>query len=125
LPFYYDESDQLFGHKDWGFQQDGASSHTDGKVQKWCANNFKLFIPKNRWPPSSPELNPLDYSIWNNMPHRVEYGKVKNMNDLRREVEKAMKKVELHYVRDVIGVFLRRVRSVEKHDGELIFDEHS
>ena len=125
LPFYKKESDGLFGHKNWGFQQDGASSHTDQKVQKWCKNNFNFFIPKRRWPPNSPELNPLDYSIGNNISTHVQYHKVKTINDLRREIEKALKKIDINYVRDVIGAFLRRVRSVEKHDGELIIDEHS
>lgn len=125
LPFYRDEGDGLFGHTNWGFQQDGASSHTDGKVQEWCKKYFQFFIPKEHWPPNSPELNPLDYSIWDNISNHVEYQKVKTINDLRREIEKAIKKVDVNYVRVVIDAFLRRVRSVEKHNGELIFDEHS
>jgi hypothetical protein len=125
LPFYQKEGNALFGHEHWGFQQDGASSHTDRKAQDWCKKNFKFFIPKNRWPPNSPELNPLDYSIWDNISNHVQYGKVKTINDLRREIEKAIKKVDINYVRDVISVFLRRVRSVIKHNGELILNEHS
>ena len=55
----------------------------------------------------------------------MKYENVKNFNDLRREVEKAMKKVDVNYVRDVISVSLSRVCSVENHNGELIFDEHT
>ncbi|CAF3831541.1 unnamed protein product [Rotaria magnacalcarata] len=29
LPFYKEEGDRLFGHKIWGFHQDGANCHTD------------------------------------------------------------------------------------------------
>ena len=36
-----------------------------------------------------------------------------------------MKKVDSNYIREVIGTFLQRVYSVEKHGGELIIDEHS
>ena len=39
LPFYKEEDDRLFGHKNWGFQQDGATSHTDNRAQQWCKNN--------------------------------------------------------------------------------------
>ena len=46
LPFYKVEGERLFGHKNWGFQQDGASSHFTDKVQKWCRKNCKFFIPK-------------------------------------------------------------------------------
>jgi transposase len=125
LPFYKEEGDRLFGHQNWGFQQDGASSHTDNKAQKWCKNNFKFFISKEKWPPNSPELNPLDYSIWDNISSNMEYRKIKTINDLRREVEKAIKKIDVNYLREVIGAFLRRVYSVEKHDGELIIDEYN
>ena len=95
------------------------------KARQWCKKNFKFFIPKDRWPPNSPELNLLDYSIWDNVSKHVKYGNVKKFNDLRRKVEKAIKKVDVNYVRDVISVFLSRVHSVENHNGELIFDEHT
>ena len=55
----------------------------------------------------------------------MKYGNVKKIDDLRREVEKAMKKVDVNYVRDVISVFLSRVRSVENHNSEQIFNEHT
>ena len=47
------------------------------------------------------------------------------MNDIRREVKKAVMKIDLNYVREVIGVFLRRVYSVEKNERVLIINEYS
>ncbi len=41
-------------------QQDGAPGHTAKKTQKWCQENLQDFWPKSLWPPSSPDLNPLD-----------------------------------------------------------------
>ncbi|CAF2219076.1 unnamed protein product [Rotaria magnacalcarata] len=125
LPFYQMEGDRLFEHQNWGFQQDGASCHTDKSVKKWCKKNSSFyFISKGKWPPNSPELNPLDYSIWNSISNSVDHYKVKIINDLRREIEKAMKKIDVNYVQNTISFFLRRVRSVEKHNDELIIDEH-
>ncbi|CAF1097776.1 unnamed protein product [Rotaria magnacalcarata] len=124
LPFYKMEGDRLFGHQNWRFQQDGASCHTGKSVQKWCKKNFKFFISKDKGPTNSPELNPLDYSIWNSIFNNVDYYKVKTINDLRREIEKATKKIDVNCVWDTISVFRRRVQSVEKHNGELIIDEH-
>ncbi|CAF1512006.1 unnamed protein product [Rotaria sordida] len=51
----------------WTYQQDGAKPHTHHLTQEWCANrdHFPDFISKNRWPPNSPDLCPLDYSLWN------------------------------------------------------------
>ena len=54
--------------QDWGehgfcFQQDGAPSHTSKRTQKWCKENFDFFWDKTWWPPSSPDLNPMDFSV--------------------------------------------------------------
>ena len=125
LPFYKKEGDSLFGHSNWGFPQDGASSHSDWRAQEWCSNNFGFFIPNERWPPNSPELNPLDYSVWTKIDSQMQYKNVKTVEDLRREIKKATKNVDVKYLRDTIGAFLRRVRSVEKRNGELVFDKHS
>jgi len=45
------------------FQQDGA--HRAKKAQEWFKMVFgDKFIRKDEWPPSSCDLTPLDYSIW-------------------------------------------------------------
>ncbi|CAF2062853.1 unnamed protein product [Rotaria magnacalcarata] len=44
LPFYQMEGDRLFEHQNWGFQQDGASCHTDKSVKKWCKKKFKFLF---------------------------------------------------------------------------------
>ena len=54
----------------------------------------------------------------------MEYRKVKTVNDLRQEIRRALKKIDINYLREVIGAFLRKVYSVEKQEGELIIDEH-
>ena len=45
-------------------QQDGATSHTANLVQEWCKENMAEFWPKELWPPSSPDLNPMDFVVW-------------------------------------------------------------
>ncbi|CAF5043352.1 unnamed protein product [Rotaria sp. Silwood1] len=120
-----EEGDRLFGHSNWCLQQDGASAHTSKESQDWCKRHLKYFIPEDRWPPNSPELNPLDYSIWDSMSKNNNYQNVQTKNDLEREIRRAWKKIDLNYVRQVIGAFLRRVSSVEKHNGKIIIDEHS
>ena len=50
---------------------------------------------------------------------------MKKFNDLHREAEKVIKKLDVNYVKDVISIFLSWVRSAENHTGELIFDEHT
>ena len=43
---------------------DGAPAQTAKKVQDWCEENFPYFWAKDVWPPSSPDLNPLDFFVW-------------------------------------------------------------
>src|SRR6218665_3798371 len=46
------------------FQQDGAPAHTARVTQDWLHANCPEIIEKDRWPPNSPDLNPLDYHVW-------------------------------------------------------------
>ena len=43
------------------FQQDGAPAHTARVRQEWRYANCPEIIEKDRWPPNSLDLNPLDY----------------------------------------------------------------
>lgn len=40
-------------------KQDGAPAHTSYLMQNWLSDNADMF-----WPPNSPNLNPLDYYLW-------------------------------------------------------------
>ena len=44
---------KVTGNKGIKLQQDGATSHRARLVQDWCEDNFKLFGPKELWPPFS------------------------------------------------------------------------
>ena len=65
------EAQKLFGTDYFCFQQDGATSHTAKTVQQWSEANLLDFISKDEWPPSSPDLNPLDFCIWSYMQARL------------------------------------------------------
>src|SRR6218665_3822695 len=46
------------------FQQDGAPAHTARVTHEWLHANCPQIIEKDRCPPNSPVLNPLDYHVW-------------------------------------------------------------
>jgi hypothetical protein len=46
LPFAKREGRKIFGSRRWVLQQDGATSHTSNKSQKWCRNNFDASMDK-------------------------------------------------------------------------------
>ena len=53
-----------YPNNNYVWQQDGAPAHTAKKVQKFCKKNLAKFWSKEMWPPSSPDLNPLDFFWW-------------------------------------------------------------
>ena len=63
-PVAKDLSKTMFNKEPFLFQQDGAPAHTSNISQNWLRENIPDFITKEDWPPSSPDLNPMDFSIW-------------------------------------------------------------
>ena len=73
IPFWFFRSwtQQHFPKQHWIFQQDSATAHRAKWTQQWCAEHFPDFITAGEWPPYSPNLNPMDYSIWSIMESRA------------------------------------------------------
>ena len=69
-------------------------------------------------------LNLIHWIILTGVTSQVMWNIIKSKQSMIY-VEKALKKVDINYVWEVIGAFLGPVYSVEKRGGELIIDEHS
>ena len=48
----------------WTLQQDGAPSHTARNTLRYLRRENVTFIEPDMWPPNSPDLNPVDYTVW-------------------------------------------------------------
>ena len=46
------------------FQQDGTHAHTAKKILEFLEANCCNFHPPDFWPPSFPDLNPMDFICW-------------------------------------------------------------
>ena len=71
------EMKEHFQNDQFIFEQDSAPSHTSKKTQEWCQSYFPRFWSKEMWPPSSPDLNSMDFSVLSileknacSMPHK-------------------------------------------------------
>ena len=87
-------------------------THIHSLSQRWCADHFPTFIPKNRWPPNSPDLCPLDYSLWNEVPAGMDWNIITKINDIKRSVKEKI----LHSVFD----FTVQLRLIQKNGGNCI-----
>ena len=77
-----------FGNSDWIFQQDSAPAHKAREVQGWCQAHLPGFISAQEWPPYSPDLNPMDYSVWAILEARACAKPHKNLETLRQSASK-------------------------------------
>ena len=56
---------------DYIFQQDGARAHTAKSTISYIQNKMPDYVSPEMWPPNSPDLNPVDYGIWESLSRRV------------------------------------------------------
>ena len=55
---------QEAGGRPWVWQQDSTPAHKSKETQAWLLKECYDFVPFSHGPPSSPDLNLLDYFVW-------------------------------------------------------------
>ena len=68
----------------WFFEQDGANLHRDHLKEEWFRGNFSSLIDKDCWSRDSPNLNLLDYSIWDELINVINWNKVRSKTTLTK-----------------------------------------
>ena len=85
---------QVAGGRPWVWQQDSAPAHMSKETKAWLQKEFYDFVPFSYWPPSSPDLNPLDYFIWSyveNIPNMTSHNtKASLIATIRRVLAKLL-----------------------------------
>ncbi len=103
------------------FQQDGAPAHTAASTQTMIKEELGWrFWTKEQWPPSSPDLNPLDYGVWNGVAQIACASPVDNIASLRQRVAQAWVAQEPEQVRRICRGFRRRLDAVVSAHGGYI-----
>ena len=108
----------LFGNNYFCFQQDSAPAHKGKRTQQWLKENLPDFISPSYWPASSPDLNPLDYSIWGYMLSKL--GNIRHMNfgQFKCHLVKIWNEIPNELVSAACESFPTRLRKVVKEKGE-------
>lgn len=109
-----------FPQKNYIFQQDGAPAHTSNKTQEWIRSNFAGFWEKSLWPPNSPDLNPLDYSIWSVVEEKACRTPHSSLADLKVSVAKAWNSMKSEYIIKTCRDFRPRLERMIELEGGLI-----
>ncbi|UYV84729.1 hypothetical protein LAZ67_X003238 [Cordylochernes scorpioides] len=85
----------MFNGEHWIFQQDSAPAHKAKSTQQWLETNVPEFINPNEWPSGSPDLNPLDYSLWAYLEVKVCSKRYHNLDQLKSALVRAIKEIPL------------------------------
>ena len=116
-PFLKVHGDRIYSGQEWTFQQDSAPAHKAKITQDWCRDNLSSFIPWTLWPPSSPDLNPLDYCIWGILEAKVNAKRHTSIESLKATLLREWDRLPMENVRAAIDAWPKRLRAVRKNKG--------
>ena len=119
LPVALRYGNSKFGNN-WTLQRDNRTPHTHQETQEWCSQRFPSFIDKDTWPANSPDLNPLDYCIWDEFAQAISWDKVTSKSSLISELKCGVKKIRLDVIRECCPVWMNRLYRMTQHDGNYL-----
>jgi hypothetical protein len=110
---------QHFGRRRWTLQQDWAPSHGSFRKTKKCPRptlpylqaNFRKFWWRDTWPSCSPDLNPLDYSIWRLIMQKLGKRIYRSVKELERAIRRAWNEIPLEQCKKIVHNFPKRLQA--------------
>lgn len=99
------------------FQQDGAPAHRSRQTVAFLNVNVPEFIEPDNWPPNSPDLNPVDYSIWGALQQLVYRQKIHDLVHLKEVLTSYWEQVSQDLIDKAIDQWLRRISLVIRARG--------
>ena len=122
--FFWETHRHVPDYESCYFQQDGAPPHTANEVQKWLKSKFhQKLIDKDQWPPRSPDINPCDFFLWVYLKSRVYSPLPKNLDDLKANITREIKKISLETLEKVFSNFLKRCTNLISVSGGHVENE--
>ena len=114
------ECHRLYPDNNFVFMQDSAPSHSAKATQNFLRDNTSDFISSQEWTPHLPDLNLLDYSVWDILQELVYEGSREpfvNLKDLQNAIRDIWHDVDDQTVRKAILQWKRRLAAVAKQSG--------
>lgn len=87
------------------WQQDGAPPHYGNIVRDFLNDTFYEWIGRRgtiEWPARSPDLTPMDFSIWGILKDKVYSEKPRDLNHLKQRINSEFDKLSSNNISDII-----------------------
>lgn len=98
-----------FGNEQWTLQQDWAPAHSAKSTLKVCEELFPSFWDKEVWPSNSPDLNPLDFSVWSILEKKACSTRHDSLDSSKRALEKAWNEISASDLAAITDNFVKRL----------------
>ena len=95
----------------WLLVQDSAPAHTAQLVQNLLRRKIPKFVPKEKWPSSSPDLNPSGYWLWSVM-EKANVPSQGSFTGLKRAIRRAAAAISPEESRSACARFRGRIEQV-------------
>jgi len=92
------------------FQQDSVPSHRAKDTVALLDQETPDFTPPALWPPNSPDLNSVDYTVWSVLQERVYRAKISDVGDLKRRINSEWAALSHAVIERAVGEWCQRLR---------------
>ena len=79
-----------------------------------------MYVKPVHWPPNSPDLNVLDFTIWSNFEKKVWKNKPHDVESLKQAIIKEWRDSAQQIIDNAIDSFHKKLRQIIKADGGYI-----
>ena len=111
---------QVAGDRPWVWQQDSALAHKSKETQAWLQKECYDFVPFSHWPPSSLNLNPLDYFVWSYVENITNMTSHNTKTSLIATIHWVFAQLPPALVEKVCSQFWIRIKAVIEAEGSYI-----
>uniref|UniRef100_A0A1I7TL85 DDE_3 domain-containing protein n=2 Tax=Caenorhabditis tropicalis TaxID=1561998 RepID=A0A1I7TL85_9PELO len=106
-----------FGQRPFTLQQDWAPSHGSKSTKSVLDAHFPGYWGKDMWPASSPDLNPMDFSVWGYLESKVMAHSHPDIKSLKQALVKAWDEIDDDYLRRTVDSVPKRLKACIKAKG--------
>lgn len=103
------------------WMQDGAPPHWLMEVRAWLDEKFPFrWIGRDGpipWPPRSPDITPMDFSVWGTIKDRVRQTRPENIHQLKATIIQEFQKLDLAYCAKTCGHVIKRMERCKEIGG--------